>query len=116
MFPLRAVPGGVRVRPGHTEAAVELCTLAGCAPVGVIAEVVHDAGHMMRLPDLVPFAAAHGCPLISIADLISYLQARDAAAGEAEGADPGARAGAGDHGSRAAAEHADAARREQSWQ
>ena len=49
MFPLRAVAGGVRQRPGHTEAAVELCRLAGCEPVGVIAEVVDDSGEMLRL-------------------------------------------------------------------
>lgn len=80
IFPLRAVEGGVRTRPGHTEAAVELCRLADCAPVGVIAEVVHDDGEMMRLPALRAFAAEHGCPLISIEDLAAYVAAADAAA------------------------------------
>jgi len=75
VFPLRAVKGGVRERPGHTEAAVELCRLAGLEPVGVIAELVHDDGEMMRLDGLRGFAAEHGCPLISIADLVAYLEA-----------------------------------------
>jgi 3,4-dihydroxy 2-butanone 4-phosphate synthase/3,4-dihydroxy 2-butanone 4-phosphate synthase/GTP cyclohydrolase II len=73
VFPLRAVDGGVRERPGHTEAAVELCRLAGLSPVGVIAELVYDNGEMMRLDGLRVFAAEHGCPLISIEDLVSYL-------------------------------------------
>ncbi|XAS65788.1 3,4-dihydroxy-2-butanone-4-phosphate synthase [Micrococcaceae bacterium Sec5.8] len=75
VFPLRAVKGGVRERPGHTEAAVELCRLAGLQPVGVIAEVVYDNGEMMRVDGLRGFAAEHGCPLISIADLVAYLDA-----------------------------------------
>ena len=75
IFPLRAVNGGVRERPGHTEAAVDLCRLAGLAPVGVIAELVHDDGEMMRLDTLRDFAAEHGCPLISIEDLVSYVEA-----------------------------------------
>lgn len=73
IFPLRAAAGGVRERPGHTEAAVELCRLAGCEPVGVIAEVVDDAGEMLRVPQLRQFADAHGLVLISIAALIDYL-------------------------------------------
>ncbi|MGC7152012.1 3,4-dihydroxy-2-butanone-4-phosphate synthase [Paenarthrobacter ureafaciens] len=75
IFPLRAVKGGVRERPGHTEAAVDLCRLAGLAPVGVIAELVHDDGEMMRLDSLREFAAGHGCPLISIEDLVAYVEA-----------------------------------------
>ncbi|MFJ4030124.1 3,4-dihydroxy-2-butanone-4-phosphate synthase [Paenarthrobacter sp. NPDC089714] len=75
IFPLRAVKGGVRERPGHTEAAVDLCRLAGLAPVGVIAELVHDDGEMMRLDSLRDFAAEHGCPLISIEDLVAYVEA-----------------------------------------
>lgn len=67
--------GGVRERAGHTEAAVELCRLAGLEPVGVIAEVVYDNGEMMRLDGLRGFALEHGCPLISIADLVAYLEA-----------------------------------------
>ena len=79
VFPLRAVKGGVRERPGHTEAAVELCQLAGLEPVGVIAEVVYDNGEMMRLDGLRGFALEHGCPLISIADLVAYLEAGEPA-------------------------------------
>ena len=75
VFPLRAVKGGVRERPGHTEAAVDLCRLAGLEPVGVIAELVYDNGEMMRLDGLRGFAIEHGCPLISIADLVAYLEA-----------------------------------------
>jgi 3,4-dihydroxy-2-butanone 4-phosphate synthase len=75
MFPLRAVEGGVKQRPGHTEAAVELCRLARCEPVGVIAEVIHDDGAMMRLGALRSFADAHGCLLISIEELTEYLAA-----------------------------------------
>jgi 3,4-dihydroxy 2-butanone 4-phosphate synthase/3,4-dihydroxy 2-butanone 4-phosphate synthase/GTP cyclohydrolase II len=77
IFPLRAVKGGVRERPGHTEAAVDLCRLAGLAPVGVIAELVHDDGEMMRLDSLREFAAEHGCPLISIEDLVTYVAASE---------------------------------------
>jgi 3,4-dihydroxy 2-butanone 4-phosphate synthase/3,4-dihydroxy 2-butanone 4-phosphate synthase/GTP cyclohydrolase II len=77
IFPLRAVKGGVRERPGHTEAAVDLCRLAGLAPVGVIAELVHDDGEMMRLDSLRDFAAEHGCPLISIEDLVAYVEAAE---------------------------------------
>lgn len=75
IFPLRAVDGGVQERPGHTEAAVDLCRLAGLEPVSVIAEVVYDDGEMMRLDGLRAFAAEHGCPLISIEDLAAYLAA-----------------------------------------
>ncbi|AUZ34396.1 3,4-dihydroxy-2-butanone-4-phosphate synthase [Arthrobacter sp. PGP41] len=80
IFPLRAVNGGVRERPGHTEAAVDLCRLAGLEAVGVIAEVVYDDGEMMRLDGLRAFAAEHGCPLISIEDLVAYLEATGPAA------------------------------------
>ncbi|MDR8018498.1 3,4-dihydroxy-2-butanone-4-phosphate synthase [Nesterenkonia aerolata] len=72
LFPLVADPRGVLGRAGHTEAAVDLCRLAGRAEVGVIAELVHDDGRMMRLPALREFADAHGFALISIADLITY--------------------------------------------
>lgn len=73
MFPLRAVAGGVRQRAGHTEAAVDLCKLAGLQPVGVIAEVVDDAGEMVRLPGLRKFADEQGLMLISIADLVEHM-------------------------------------------
>lgn len=77
LFPLRAVDGGVRERPGHTEAAVEFCRLAGLEKVGVIAEVVYDDGEMMRLDGLRTFAAEHGCLLVSIADLVAYVEEED---------------------------------------
>ena len=74
VFPLRAVPGGVRARRGHTEAGVELCRLAGVAPVAAIAELVHDDGTMMRLPALREFSDEHGLVLISIEDLVAHLE------------------------------------------
>ena len=79
IFPLRARPGGVLARPGHTEAAVDLARLAGLAPAGVLAEVVNDDGTMARLPDLERFAAEHGLVLISIADLAEYRRRRERA-------------------------------------
>ena len=78
MFPLRAVAGGVRQRPGHTEAAVDLCKLAGCEAVGIIAEVVDDSGEMVRLPGLRAFADEQGLLLISIADLVSHMEGASA--------------------------------------
>ncbi|MDY6051894.1 MAG: 3,4-dihydroxy-2-butanone-4-phosphate synthase [Rothia sp. (in: high G+C Gram-positive bacteria)] len=74
VLPLRAVDGGARQRPGHTEAAVELTTLAGLSGVGVISEIVHDDGTMMRFDALRAFATEHKLPMISIADLVAYLQ------------------------------------------
>jgi 3,4-dihydroxy 2-butanone 4-phosphate synthase/GTP cyclohydrolase II len=76
VFPLRARPGGVLERPGHTEAAVDLARLAGLIPVGVLVEVVNEDGSMARLPQLRAFAAEHGLALISIADLIAYRTSR----------------------------------------
>ena len=73
VFPLRAVPGGVRARRGHTEAGVELCELADLPPVAAIAELVHDDGTMMRLPALREFADEHSLVLISIEDLVAHL-------------------------------------------
>jgi 3,4-dihydroxy 2-butanone 4-phosphate synthase/GTP cyclohydrolase II len=72
IFPLRALPGGVLRRAGHTEAAVDLARLAGCSPAGVICEVLDDDGGMARLPDLVKLARTHGLKLITIRDLIEY--------------------------------------------
>jgi 3,4-dihydroxy 2-butanone 4-phosphate synthase/GTP cyclohydrolase II len=72
VFPLRAVPGGVLHRAGHTEAAVDLAQLAGLRPGGVLAEVVNDDGSMARRKDLEAFARRHGLPIVSIADLIAY--------------------------------------------
>ncbi|WP_405219426.1 3,4-dihydroxy-2-butanone-4-phosphate synthase [Agrococcus sp. Ld7] len=75
IVPLRAVAGGVRTRPGHTEAAVELMQLAGLSAVGVIGELVEDAGEMRRLPSLLAFGEEHDLPVVTIADLIDYLDA-----------------------------------------
>ncbi len=72
VFPLRAKPGGVLRRPGHTEAAVDLARLAGLRPAGVICEIVQEDGTMARLPELKVFAAEHELALISIADLIAW--------------------------------------------
>ena len=73
IFPLRYRPGGVLKRAGHTEATVDLCRLAGKYPSGVLCEVVtKDKAGMARLPELEVFAAEHGLPLVSIADLIRY--------------------------------------------
>jgi 3,4-dihydroxy 2-butanone 4-phosphate synthase / GTP cyclohydrolase II len=76
VFPLRARKGGVLERRGHTEAAVDLCELAGLPPVGILAEVVDDDGPTTRMPGLRALADAHQLPLISIADLAEYLQAQ----------------------------------------
>jgi 3,4-dihydroxy 2-butanone 4-phosphate synthase/GTP cyclohydrolase II len=72
VLPLRAVPGGVLERPGHTEAAVDLTRLAGLTPGGVIGEVINDDGTLMRLPALRDFSNEHGLALISIEDLKIY--------------------------------------------
>jgi 3,4-dihydroxy 2-butanone 4-phosphate synthase / GTP cyclohydrolase II len=72
IFPLRARPGGVLARQGHTEASIDLARLAGLTPAGVLAEVVNEDGTMARLPDLERFAARHHLVLISIADLVAY--------------------------------------------
>ena len=73
VFPLRAHPGGVRARRGHTEAAVDLARAAGKAPAGVICEVAGPDGAMLRGADLAEFARVHDLPLISIADLVEAL-------------------------------------------
>ena len=72
IFPLRARRGGVLVRTGHTEAAVDLCRLAGLQPVGVISELMNEDGSMARREQLHAFAAAHGLKIGTIADLIRY--------------------------------------------
>jgi 3,4-dihydroxy 2-butanone 4-phosphate synthase / GTP cyclohydrolase II len=77
VFPLVAKEGGVLMRSGHTEACIDLCRLAGLAPVGVLAELMNDDGTVMRGPAVAAFAAAHSLRSISIADLIAYRQARD---------------------------------------
>lgn len=77
MFPLRAKPGGVLRRPGHTEAAVDLATLAGFEPVAVICEIMKPDGTMARIDDLAAFSREHHLALISIQDLIRYQLAQD---------------------------------------
>ena len=74
IIPLRAKPGGVLERAGHTEAAVDLTRLAGLTPAGVIGEVLHDDGTLQRLPALREFADEHGLSLISIEDLQVHLR------------------------------------------
>jgi 3,4-dihydroxy 2-butanone 4-phosphate synthase/GTP cyclohydrolase II len=72
VFPLRARPGGVLQRAGHTEAAVDLATLAQCRPIGVLCEILNDDGTMARLPQLKKFAKKHRLKICSIADLIQF--------------------------------------------
>ncbi|MFD1508324.1 3,4-dihydroxy-2-butanone-4-phosphate synthase [Lacimonas salitolerans] len=77
VFPLRARDGGVLVRAGHTEAAVDVARLAGLNPSGVICEIMNDDGSMARLPDLVAFAQRHGLKIGTISDLIGYRRRHD---------------------------------------
>ena len=77
VVPLRARNGGVLVRGGHTEAAVDLCRLAGLAPVGAIGELVHDDGSMMRLPAVLELGNQFNLPVITIAALIAWRQLND---------------------------------------
>ncbi len=72
VFPLRSRPGGVLKRAGHAEAVVDLCTVAGVARVGVVADLATDAGEMMNLAASQAFAREHGLALVSIADLVRY--------------------------------------------
>ncbi len=72
MFPLRARDGGVLVRAGHTEAAVDLCRLAGLYPAGVICEIMNEDGSMARMPELEEMASRFGLKIVSVADLIAY--------------------------------------------
>lgn len=72
VFPLVSKTGGVLIRSGHTEAATDLCRLAGLPQVGVLAEIVNDDGTVKRLPELIAFAREHGLKIVSIADLIEH--------------------------------------------
>ena len=78
VFPLRARPGGVLEREGHTEAGPDLCRLAGLRPAAAICEIANDDGTMARLPELVVFARRHGLALVSIEDLIAYRRRTEA--------------------------------------
>jgi 3,4-dihydroxy 2-butanone 4-phosphate synthase/GTP cyclohydrolase II len=75
--PLKAKPGGVLERTGHTEASVDLARLAGLVPAGVICEVMNDDGSMARVPDLVDYCAVHGLKMVTIKDLITYRRRSD---------------------------------------
>jgi len=77
VFPLRAKDGGVLRRAGHTEAAVDLATMAGMFPAGVICEVMNEDGTMARMPELIRVAREHDLKLISIADMIEYRRRRE---------------------------------------
>ena len=77
VFPLRAREGGVLVRAGHTEAAVDISRLAGLNPAGVICEIMKEDGEMARLPDLIAFAQLHGLKIGTISDLIAYRRRHD---------------------------------------
>jgi len=72
VFPLRARDGGVLVRAGQTEAAVDLARLAGLVPAGVVCEIMNEDGTMARVPDLVPYCDRHGLRMITVADLIEH--------------------------------------------
>lgn len=73
IFPLRAVAGGVKQRPGHTEASVDLARLAGYKPAAIICEITNDDGTMARAPEIIKFAKQFDYPVITIEDLIDYL-------------------------------------------
>ncbi|MBW9115766.1 3,4-dihydroxy-2-butanone-4-phosphate synthase [Rhizobium cauense] len=77
IFPLVAREGGVLMRSGHTEAAVDLCRLAGLPPIGVICELVNDNGTVTRGQQVADFASDHGLKLVSVADLIAYRQRKE---------------------------------------
>ncbi len=77
VFPLMARDGGVLVRAGHTEAAVDICRMSGLTAAGVICEIMNDDGSMARMPDLISFAQKHGLKLATIADLIAYRRQND---------------------------------------
>ncbi len=77
VFPLRARKGGVLVRAGQTEGAVDLARIAGLKPAGVICEIMNDDGSMARLPDLERFSATHGLRIVTVADIIAYRLRRE---------------------------------------
>lgn len=73
VFPLIANDGGIRIRPGHTEATIELTKLAGLYPAGVICEIIRDDGQMARLPELLKFGKEHGLKVVSIEDIHDFI-------------------------------------------
>lgn len=76
VFPLRAEPGGVLTRGGHTEATIDLVSLAGFKPAGVLCELTNDDGTMARAPECIEFARKHNMPVVTIADLVEYRHAQ----------------------------------------
>jgi len=81
IFPLRARPGGVLERQGHTEATVDLARMAGLKPCGVLCELTNPDGTMARLPDILRFAGTHSIPVVTVEDLVEYRRARELMAG-----------------------------------
>ena len=81
VFPLRAQPGGVLTRGGHTEASIDLATLAGFKPVAVLCELTNDDGTMARAPEDVTFAKQHDMPVLTIEDLVAYRLREEKKAG-----------------------------------
>jgi len=78
VFPLRAAPGGVLERRGHTEGAVELARLAGLQPAAVLCELMNEDGSMMRGDELIAFSRKHGYPMLTIAELVDYRSESEA--------------------------------------
>lgn len=74
IFPLRARPGGVLERGGHTEATIDLMRFAGLRPAGVLCELTNQDGSMARIPEIISFARQHDFPVVTVADLIAYRQ------------------------------------------
>jgi len=72
MFPLRACPGGVLERRGHTESVVDMMGLAGLKPCGVLCELTNPDGTMARMPEIVEFAVKHAMPVVTVEDLVNY--------------------------------------------
>ncbi|MGO2680816.1 MAG: 3,4-dihydroxy-2-butanone-4-phosphate synthase [Proteus vulgaris] len=81
VFPLRAQPGGVLTRGGHTEASIDLATLAGFKPVAVLCELTNDDGTMARAPEVITFAKKHNMPVLTIEDLVAYRLREEKKAG-----------------------------------
>ena len=81
VFPLRAQPGGVLTRGGHTEATIDLVTLAGFKPAGVLCELTNDDGTMARAPEVIAFAKKHDMPVVTIEDLVAYRLREEKKAG-----------------------------------
>jgi len=77
VFPLRAQPGGVLTRGGHTEATIDLVSLAGFRPAGVLCELTYDDGSMARAPECIEFARQHNMAVVTIEDLVAYRQSHE---------------------------------------